>query len=250
MNPKFQMQNILDWLWRGLQHMRSICFLVKTSWGWAVSIWWGVGMSAKPTSFVKSLGGSWLAKVLPDLDSAGTLERRRGAPCAVTWCLRKYHLFLTTLWHNSHSIPSPTVWTFTMCCFRLNELLKVFQQNGQRRGCMQRHLWRAGASGTEQNMALTWALSVLLPNAPTQPKCSRVFLIYHFKAPHKVVAIYCNSYQCYKPGSKHIRNCALLIQQTGLQLFVCIWFLLSASNCILYIYIINNLQHIPSKIWS
>lgn len=152
--PKLRMQNILDGLWR-LQHMRSICFFVKTSWGWVDSIWWGVRVSGKAKSLAKSLAASWLASVLGDLASAGPLERRRGAPWAVTWCLRKYHLFLTTLWHNSHSIPSPTVCTFTMCCFRLNELLKVFQQNGQRRGCMQRHLWRAGASGTEQNMALT-----------------------------------------------------------------------------------------------
>lgn len=156
--------------------MRSICFFVKTSCGWVVSVWWLVGASARLKSLAKSLLGSWFAIVLTDLESALPLERRRGAPCAVTWCLRKYHLFLTTLWHISHSIPSPTVCTFTMCCFRLNELLKVFQQNGQRRGCMQRHLWRAGASGTEQKMALTWALQSAAAKCPHSANCSQVFL--------------------------------------------------------------------------
>ena len=93
-----------------------------------------------------------------------------GAPWAVTWCFLRYHLFFTTLWQTSHSIPSPTVCTLTMCCFKLNELLKVFQQNGHRRGCMQRHLWRAGASGTEQKMALAHMFNLLPPNAPTQPQ--------------------------------------------------------------------------------
>ena len=52
----------------------------------------------------------------------------RGAPCAVTRCFRKYHLFFTTLSHNEHETPCDWMCTLTICCFKLKELEKVFQQ--------------------------------------------------------------------------------------------------------------------------
>ena len=52
----------------------------------------------------------------------------RGAPWAVTRCFLRYHLFLTTLLQRLQVTPCDWIWTLTMCCFRLKELEKVFQQ--------------------------------------------------------------------------------------------------------------------------
>lgn len=46
-----------------------------------------------------------------------------GALCELTWCLRRYHLFLKALWQTTHGTLWLGAWTFIMWMRRFPELL-------------------------------------------------------------------------------------------------------------------------------
>ena len=101
----------------------------------------------------------------------------RGAPCAVTRCFLRYHLFFTTYklkvkvilggWivlkkftfsHMVQATPWDWMWTLTMCCFKLKLFEKVFQQYSQTLGCIHRHLFLGWVA---------WGFKLLGPPPPS-----------------------------------------------------------------------------------